>query len=152
MKSDPLRDSFEEMDEEELLATAAFFENEYGDQAIDVLKNVCEERGITEATIRDHREKCHPDLELAMRCESCGSDVSVDRGIFVGGKYACSECGFRGAVVYQELAPDPSAFEKLKNVMFAGGVLGELRDRKKRVARREGIIDGSYWNKLKNIR
>lgn len=151
MTTDPVRDAFEQMDDDQLLTTAAFFADEYTSEGLKVLKAVADSHGITETTIRALRDSCYPEIEFAFKCETCDREILLNREGFVDGEYTCPDCNSCSHVRYMELALPASVLEKFSRIMLAGGVLGELRDSRKRAARREGIMDGSYWNKLKDM-
>lgn len=151
MTTNSIRAAFEQMDDGLLLATAAFFADEYTPNALRVLKAVAESRGISEASIRDHRESCYPEIEFEFRCETCNRELLLERAGFVDGEYTCPHCNSCNPVHYIELVPPPPSLESFTKFMLQGGIIGEIRDAQEYQARRASILDGTYWSRLKGM-
>ncbi len=151
MTKDSARQAFEEMEVEKLLATAAFFADEYTVDGLKVLKSVAAERGITEEAIRYHRSRSYPGIAFSFKCDSCMCDLELSREEFIDGKWTCPNCNASGLVHFFYLVVPPSVIDRLTGVFFTGGILGEMRD-SKHAAQRKAIEDGSYWEELRGIK
>jgi ketosteroid isomerase-like protein/DNA-directed RNA polymerase subunit RPC12/RpoP len=135
-----VRAVFEQMKDQTLLATAAFFVGEYPPEGQALLKEAAASRGFDDSRIREYRESCYPNAELRFRCDKCGSELLADREIFVEGEYTCPDCGANEFISYEEL--------KLATPLrFPGSLIRRLSGR--RPPPRDAILDGSFWPGLK---
>ncbi len=155
--SDTIRDFFEKMSDGDLLGTLSFFQIEFTPETLTILKNMAEARGITDSAVRQHRESCYPELELEFKCGSCECELLLDRDAFIDGEYQCPDCGCTNQLCYTDLVLAKSDLEDIlkiaaiASVSIGGGVLLRIADNRKRIDRRDGILDGSYWKGLQEI-
>ena len=103
MPDETVRAAFEQMKDQVLLATAAFFMGEYPPEGQALLGEVAASRGFDESRVREYRKSCYPNVELKFRCDSCGCELLTDPGIFIQGEYTCPDCATGGFVPYDRL-------------------------------------------------
>ena len=151
MTTEDVRSVFEEMSDSLLLSTIAFFSIDYIPKTLSVLKEVATARGFSEDVIRQHRGSCFAEIGLLFNCKKCKCELEIDKGDFVAGAYTCPDCNSIDLVDYMELHLPPSFADGLADFALAGGILWAIRDHRKQVAKREGILDGTYWKALQKV-
>jgi len=159
MSADSLRETLEQMDRDRLLATATFFASEYNAEGRRVLDEVARSRGITADDLRAHRERCHPGVDFEFQCEACRKRLTLVRSAFVEGGYVCPYCQVQGAVPYDRLQIPP-AFARFESHPMRSQLMAHYKlvpltrpfaKAAERMDRREAILDGSYWDLIREL-
>jgi hypothetical protein len=147
MADDAARRAFEELDDEQLLATATFFLGDYAWEGQQTLLEVARNRRIDVTNPRVHRERCWPGVDLEFDCDGCGKRLRIDRAAFVEGTYACPLCRHNAPVAYDRLEASPTFLQFV--IGSRHPLQGAFQRRAKQVDRREAIVNGTYWTDLR---
>jgi len=149
MADDAASRAFEQLDDEQLMATASFFLGDYTWEGQQLLLEIARNRRIDVSRCQAHRESCWTGVDLEFSCDGCGKRLRIDRAAFVQGTYACPLCGHNAPVAYDRLEPSPTLFEHLRRTRSP---LGEVfRKEARRANNRDAILNGTYWEWLRQF-
>ena len=147
--NDAARRAFEELDDQQLLATATFFLADYSWEGQQLLLEIARNRRIDVTNPRGHRASCWPDVDLEFHCDRCRKRLRIDRAAFVEGTYACPLCGHQAPVVYDALEPSPTFLQFVMGMRQP--LVTALRKKADAVDRREAIVNGTFWTDLRAL-
>lgn len=149
MAADTARRAFEELDDDQLFATATFFLGDYTWEGQQLLLEIARNRRIDVTRSRAHRESCWPEIDLEFDCDGCRKRLRIDRAAFVEGVYACPLCGHNAPVAYDRLEPSPTLLQYL--VRIRSPLRSAFEREAGRANRREEIVNGTYWAWLRRL-
>lgn len=146
---DDARRAFEELDDEQLLATVTFFLGDYTWEGRQILLEIARNRRIDTTRMQEHRASCWPECDLEFSCDGCRKRLRIDRAAFVQGAYACPLCGHNAAVAYDQIEPSPTLLQFLERNRQP--LFKPFKDASRRMERREAIVNGTYWAALRAL-